>query len=75
METQNDLGVNGEKRNYLLQIKLSKSQIEALRIRAAAEGFKTISSFVRTRCFDSVSQEVKLNKILELLKEKKNGTH
>lgn len=75
IESKNDdLGVCGEKRNYMLQIKLSRSQIENLRVMAAAQGFKTVSSFVRTRCFDNVSQEVKLNKILELLKEKKNET-
>lgn len=55
-------------KNNLLQIRLSKSQKEQLACIAEAEGFSTLSQYVRAKIFTDLSIHNKLNQILKKLK-------
>jgi len=57
----------GEKSNYPIQIRLSKTQKERLEFLAEQHGYKTISQYIRAQCL-TPSIEGKLNQILTLLK-------
>ena len=64
------LSTCGEKGNINFHMRLTNSQYERLKALAKASGFQNVSSFVRARCLDNLSHDIKLNKILELLTEK-----
>jgi len=55
----------------ILQVRLTKNQRERLKILADGAGFNTVSSYVRFRFFNP-SFDMKLDRILEILKELKN---
>ncbi len=65
--TQEEYRKTGEKGNFLFQIKLTRSQKDRLKFLAESAGYKTISSYVRSRCFDNMSIDIKLNKILSII--------
>jgi hypothetical protein len=54
-----------------LRIRLSKAQKQHLRLLAEAQGYRTLSDFVRFKIFDKdLGTHMKLNEILKILKEK-----
>jgi len=53
-----------------MQVRLTKTQGERLKILAEGAGFNTVSSYVRFMLFNPTF-EMKLNRILEILKELK----
>ncbi len=55
---------------YMLRIRLTEEQRQRLEQLAKADGEVTLSSYCRRKLFDSLSAELKLNKILELLDKK-----
>jgi len=54
----------------ILQVRLTKNQRERLEILADGAGFNTVSSYVRFMLFNP-SLDMKLDKILEILKKLK----
>jgi len=60
----------GAKKTLIKQIRFTDSQIKRLQMLAEGSGLNTISSFIRHRLFNDISQDLKLNQILELLKQK-----
>ncbi|MBU0894562.1 MAG: hypothetical protein KKF48_02910 [Nanoarchaeota archaeon] len=57
-------------RTHTMQVRLTKTQGERLKILAEGAGFNTVSSYVRFMLFNPTF-EMKLNRILEILKELK----
>lgn len=57
-----------EKGTHLLQIRLTKSQHERLKHQSVANGFNTLSNYVRTSLLNP-SLEYKVNNILKILQE------
>ncbi len=64
----NDFNKYVEHANYHLNVRLTKNQIERLRILADGAGFKTVCSYVRFTLFNPTF-DMKLNRILEIVKE------
>jgi len=60
---------NGYKKTKPLIIRLDKIQHQRLEAMASAEGYATISQYVREKIFEP-SVEIKINKILDLLNKK-----
>jgi len=56
---------------YMLRLRLTEEQRERLEQLAHADGEVTLSSYCRKKLFESLSTEIKLNKILELLDKNK----
>jgi predicted DNA-binding protein len=54
----------------MLRIRLTEEQRQRLEQLAKADGEVTLSAYCRRKLFDSLSAELKLNKILELLDNK-----
>ena len=63
--------MNTSSTTYMLRIRLTEEQRQRLEQLAKADGEVTLSSYCRRKLFDSLSAELKLNKILELLNTKK----
>jgi len=59
--------MNTSSTTYMLRIRLTEEQRQRLEQLAKADGEVTLSSYCRRKLFDSLSAELKLNKILELL--------
>lgn len=57
-------------RNHNLIVKFDLEEMNRLKVLSRAEGFATLSNFVRNRLFQSLSVDLKLNNILSLLQEK-----
>jgi len=55
---------------YMLRIRLTKEQRKRLEKLSHADGEVTLSSYCRKKLFESLSTEIKLNKILEMLDKK-----
>lgn len=55
------------KTTYMLRIRLTEEQRKRLEQLSQAEGEATLSSYCRKKLFESLSMDIKLNKILELL--------
>lgn len=55
---------------YMLRIRLTEEQRKRLDELARANGNVTLSAYCRKKLFESLSTEIKLNKILELLDNK-----
>lgn len=53
--------------SYMLRIRLTEDQRERLEQLAKMDGSNTLSGYCRKKLFESLSTELKLNKILELL--------
>lgn len=51
-----------------IRIRVSQQQKEQLKNLAQAHGFRTLSDFVRSKIFEDLSTNTKLNEILCLLK-------
>tara|TARA_Y100000034_G_scaffold106313_1_gene134919 strand:+ start:137 stop:355 length:219 start_codon:yes stop_codon:yes gene_type:complete len=62
-----DMNKYGERQNYSLYVRLTKTQKETLKLFAESSGFNTVSSYVRFTLFNPTF-EMKLNRIIELLK-------
>ena len=60
--------INNLKSNYMLRVKLTTEQENRLKQLVSAEGCKTMSEYCRRRIFETLSIEMKLNKILEIVK-------
>jgi len=60
-------------KNHFVMIKTTLEEKEKLKLYARTEGYATLTDFCRQRLFQSLSQDMKLNEILELLK-KRNET-
>jgi hypothetical protein len=58
-------------KNHFIMIKATKEEKERLEKLAKMEGFSTVTSFCRSRMFQSKSVEVKLNQILEEIKKRR----
>ena len=56
---------------YMLRIRLTEEQRKRLDELAKADGEVTLSSYCRKKLFESLSTEIKLNRILELLNKNK----
>ena len=56
---------------YMLRIRLTEEQRQRLDQLAKSDGEVTLSAYCRRKLFDSLSSELKLNKILELLDKSK----
>lgn len=56
---------------YMLRIRLTEEQRTRLEQLAKAEGDNTLSAWCRRRLFESLSTELKLNKILELVSKRR----
>jgi predicted DNA-binding protein len=54
----------------MLRIRLTEEQRKRLDELAKADGEVTLSSYCRKKLFESLSTEIKLNRILELLNKK-----
>jgi hypothetical protein len=54
-----------------LRIRISKRQKEMLKNIAESKGFSTLSSYVRAQIFDDLSLHSKINKIINLLSDKR----
>lgn len=59
------------KSNYMLRIRLTEEQRKRLEELSHADGEVTLSSYCRKKLFESLSTEIKLNKILEMLNKSK----
>ena len=59
--------VSDVKTTYMLRIRLTEEQRHRLEQLAKADGEVTLSSYCRKKLFESLSTEIKLNKILELV--------
>ena len=57
------------KGTILKQFRLTPLQLKRLEVLAKNSGFNTISSYIRHRLFNDLSFDLKLNKILELIKK------
>jgi predicted DNA-binding protein len=55
----------------MLRIRLTEEQRQRLEQLAKSDGDVTLSNYCRKKLFESLSTELKLNKILELLNTKK----
>jgi len=55
---------------YMLRIRLTEEQRKRLEELSHADGEVTLSSYCRKKLFESLSTEIKLNKILEMLDKK-----
>jgi predicted DNA-binding protein len=55
----------------MLRIRLTEEQRQRLEQLAKADGDVTLSNYCRKKLFESLSTELKLNKILELLDTKR----
>lgn len=69
MESQeniNEIKTYGEKGNINFHMRLTNSQYGWLGVLSESLGHKNLFSFVRAKCLDHLSQERKLNQILEL---------
>jgi len=53
----------------LFNFRLEKREIERMRSMALAEGYSTLSAYVRSKLFSSPSIEIKVNEILNKLNE------
>lgn len=51
----------------LFNFRVERKDLERLKVQALAEGYSTLSSYIRSRLF-GLSTDLKLNKILEILK-------
>ncbi len=60
---------NGYKKTKIIPLRIDTVQHKRLEALASAEGFTTISSYIRSKIFEP-SVESKLNSIINLLKEK-----
>ena len=69
MPQLNEFKEKGQRENYLIQFKLTKSQRERLIMLSEMEGHKTLSSYLRSRIFSDLSQQAKLDKILLLVQD------
>jgi len=56
---------------YMLRIRLTEEQRKRLDELSKADGEVTLSSYCRKKLFESLSTEIKLNRILELLNKSK----
>jgi hypothetical protein len=63
--------MNTSSTTYMLRIRLTEEQRQRLEQLAKADGDVTLSNYCRKKLFESLSTELKLNKILELLNTKK----
>ena len=63
-----DMNKYGERGNYTLNVKLTKTQKARLRSLAESSGFNTVSSYVRFMLFNPTF-EMKLNRIIEIVKD------
>jgi len=63
--------MNTNSTTYMLRIRLTEEQRQRLEQLAKADGEVTLSSYCRRKLFESLSADLKLNKILELLNTKK----
>lgn len=64
---------NGFKKTKLFQMRIDKVQYERLLALSSAEGYTTISQYIRSKLFD-LSTEAKLNRILNLLEKNKGSS-
>ena len=55
---------------YMLRIRLTEEQRKRLDELAKADGEVTLSSYCRKKLFESLSTEIKLNRVIELLEKK-----
>lgn len=55
----------------LFNMRLSENEMKMLKDLAFAEGYSTLSGWVRAKLFSGLSIDMKLNEILETLKENK----
>ena len=69
---QTEFNSRGYRKNHLLQIRVDLQQKERLEALATASGFKSVSDYVRVNLLNP-SIEMKLNKIVSMLEEKKDG--
>jgi len=69
----NDFNKYGEHANHHLNVRITKNQKIRLIAMAEASGFRTIASYVRFTLFNPTF-EMKLNKIIELVKELQEKT-
>ncbi len=60
-----------EKSNSLIQLKCPESIKRRIKALAKSEG-KTVTSYMLEKSLNELSQEMKLNKIIELLEKEKN---
>jgi uncharacterized protein (DUF1778 family) len=58
------------KKNHFVMIRVDLEEKERLEKLAKIEGCSTLTDFCRQRLFQSLSTDIKLNKILELLNTK-----
>ena len=65
---KSDFRMYGEKENHRLLVRLTKTQKQRIKFLAEAEGYKTMSNFVRIHLLNPSFDE-KLNQIIVLLKE------
>ena len=65
---ESDFRMYGEKENHRLLVRLTKTQKQRIKFLAEAEGYKTMSNFVRIHLLNPSFDE-KLNLILQSLKK------
>lgn len=68
METQFSKGL---KKNGMIILRVSTEEKTRLEQLARSEGCSTLAMYCRRKLFESLSTEMKLNKILELVQSKK----
>lgn len=62
----------GKPTTYMLRIRLTEELRQRLEQLAKADGEVTLSSYCRKKLFESLSTELKLNRVIELLEKKSN---
>ena len=56
-----------------IRIRVSEAQKQQLRNLSEAEGHRTLSDYVRSKIFNNLATDTKINEILTLLKNAKAG--
>lgn len=60
----------GLKKNGVIILRVSTEEKDRLTALAKSEGCSTLASYCRRKLFESLSTEIKLNKIIELVSKK-----
>ena len=68
---QNNNFPNGEKGSHNIIIRVSPRQHEQVKVLAEMNGYKTISSFVRSKILESPLIEKRITEIYQILVDKK----